>query len=596
MKNKLYAILIAALTLSIIGIQPVFAETSADYIIEWDKSVEMSKSMTIETIIETSDGGYVAVGEKKSATSFYNQDAFIIKLDDKGGLVWEQTKAGSHAYFWNVVETENQEYITVGYDADGGEKKGFVVKYGANGNQIWARDIVGDNQFLDLIRLTDGNYLVVGQTEGDAGNGQIGDVDGLIFKIDSTGNIIWAKNVGTTEFDALVTATIAPDGGFVVVGATEGDVGNGSFGNLDGIIMKFDNDGNQQWAKNVGTADNDVYRAITPAHDGGYLLVGVSEDENVSPSGSVVKVSEDGEQLWEKKIGTDKEKIFMDITKTRDQGYLLVGHVAVDKGNHSGDDSDGIVTKLDKDGQEEWTVNIGDDETNGFNSITQTSDSGYLLAGITINNLIDYKRQGWLVKMALYELQVTFDSVGGSSVQSIDDLLKNSKIAKPADPEKPGHQFKGWYQEATYETEWDFNQDIVTKPIKLYAKWDIMSYRILFETNGGNDIGSQMIVYNQPLVQPKDPVKSGFVFDGWYRDPALTQPYDFNEKITTEMTLYAKWVSETVEIENNQTNNINPQLPNTGVISMENDYKVLMLIGILAIGLVLIRRKHQKNY
>ena len=59
------------------------------------------------------------------------------------------------------------------------------------------------------------------------------------------------------------------------------------------------------------------------------------------------------------------------------------------------------------------------------------------------------------------EYTVTFDSVGGTAVAS-QTLGEGEKVAKPADPTKDGNTFAGWWKESTYETEWDFREDVVT--------------------------------------------------------------------------------------------------------------------------------------
>ncbi|MDE5868069.1 MAG: InlB B-repeat-containing protein [Anaeroplasmataceae bacterium] len=72
-------------------------------------------------------------------------------------------------------------------------------------------------------------------------------------------------------------------------------------------------------------------------------------------------------------------------------------------------------------------------------------------------------------KIATYS--VKFDSVSGSKVEDILDVVKGSKISKPTDPVKKGFEFDGWYKEADYKNEWNFNSDIVEKNLTLYAKW-----------------------------------------------------------------------------------------------------------------------------
>lgn len=67
------------------------------------------------------------------------------------------------------------------------------------------------------------------------------------------------------------------------------------------------------------------------------------------------------------------------------------------------------------------------------------------------------------------------------------------------------------------------------------------SYTVKFDTNGGGSIDSISVLKNGTADAPKAPQKEGFEFAGWFTDKALTMPYSFAEKVTGDITLYAKW-------------------------------------------------------
>lgn len=70
-------------------------------------------------------------------------------------------------------------------------------------------------------------------------------------------------------------------------------------------------------------------------------------------------------------------------------------------------------------------------------------------------------------------------------------------------------------------------------------------YQITFDTLGGTVVESQKHMYGELVEEPKAPTREGYVFDGWYRDEALTDPWDIGEDVVTEsMTLYAGWKEE----------------------------------------------------
>jgi uncharacterized repeat protein (TIGR02543 family) len=82
----------------------------------------------------------------------------------------------------------------------------------------------------------------------------------------------------------------------------------------------------------------------------------------------------------------------------------------------------------------------------------------------------------------------------------------------------------------------------------LYAKWDsagpgIVYYTVRFESNGGSAISSQTVIAGGKANKPEfDPFRSGFTFGGWYKDTALTIPWNFDsDTVNGDIELYAKW-------------------------------------------------------
>ncbi|MGY3779628.1 InlB B-repeat-containing protein [Isobaculum melis] len=74
----------------------------------------------------------------------------------------------------------------------------------------------------------------------------------------------------------------------------------------------------------------------------------------------------------------------------------------------------------------------------------------------------------------------------------------------------------------------------------------IQYYTVSFESNGGNAIDPIANVEEKTsITAPEKPLRSGFVFDGWYQDAALTTPWNFEtDVVTSDLTLYAKWSEE----------------------------------------------------
>ncbi len=69
-------------------------------------------------------------------------------------------------------------------------------------------------------------------------------------------------------------------------------------------------------------------------------------------------------------------------------------------------------------------------------------------------------------------------------------------------------------------------------------------YTVTFETNGGSRIASRTVTKNSVMKEPAAPTKEGFDFAGWYSDKGLKTKYDFSEKVSKNLTLYAAWTEQ----------------------------------------------------
>lgn len=170
------------------------------------------------------------------------------------------------------------------------------------------------------------------------------------------------------------------------------------------------------------------------------------------------------------------------------------------------------------------------------------------------------------VPVAIYT--VTFESNGGSTVES-QSVEEGKTIIKPTDPTKEGYIFGGWYTDEELTIEYDFDTE-VTSDITLYAKWEealATIYTVTFESNGGSAVESQQIESGNQATQPDDPAREGYNFVAWYSDQELTEVYDFETVVTSDITLYAKWN----EIAEEEHSFIDEEEPDIEIYSFDTD-------------------------
>lgn len=177
--------------------------------------------------------------------------------------------------------------------------------------------------------------------------------------------------------------------------------------------------------------------------------------------------------------------------------------------------------------------------------------TGYSFAGWykepTFETAWNFKRDTLQEDTTLYakwtenRYSVFFETNEGTNIP-VQSIVYNQLAKKPVDPMKMNSIFEGWYKENTFETVWNFDQNVIKENTTLYAKWNPTRSRLTFETNEGTLVPDQMIVYNERAEKPNDPEKTGFTFAGWYKEEVFTNIWDFStDTITKPTTLYAKW-------------------------------------------------------
>ena len=150
------------------------------------------------------------------------------------------------------------------------------------------------------------------------------------------------------------------------------------------------------------------------------------------------------------------------------------------------------------------------------------------------------KNTAYIWGHATTSYQVIFNTGDGSKVDT--QIVKyGDKATEPAEPNRYGYEFKGWFEEGATDA-FDFKNGITHKT-QLTAQWEKQTYTVKFDSMGGSKVDDQQVKYQDKANKPADPTKSGYTFAGWYTDNKCTKgnEFSFDTKITGDITLYAKW-------------------------------------------------------
>jgi len=265
----------------------------------------------------------------------------------------------------------------------------------------WQRCFGGTSgDYAQSIRQTsDGGYVVAGYTWSNNGDvsGNHGNFDYWVVKLDSAGNLLWQKCLGGSGTDDAYSIQQTSDGGYVVAGSTsslDGDV-SGSHGLLDYWVGKLDAAGNLQWQKCLGGTGTDWAYSIHQTSDGGYVVAGYTWSTDGDVSGNhgycdywVVKLDTAGNLQWQKCLGGTLQDFAQSIQQTSDGGFVVAGETTSADGDVSGNNGgyDYWVVKLDTSGIIQWQKCLGGTLGDSAFSIQQTNDGGYVIVGNTFSN------------------------------------------------------------------------------------------------------------------------------------------------------------------------------------------------------------------
>ena len=325
----------------------------------------------------------------------------------------------------SVAGTDDDGYIVGGYFASNsiqvgvyvltsnGSSDGMIIKYDAEGEVEWARSIGGSSS--DYIRsvasTSSGGYIVGGYFSSSIQVGEHiltsnGSSDGMIIKYDANGEVEWARSVGGSGNEQITSIASTSDGGYIVGGYFESSsiqVGTytlTSNGASDGMIIKYDAKGEVEWARNIGGSSGDYVDSVAETNDGGYIAGGYFKSRSIqvgeykftgdgSSKSIIIKYNIRGEVDYANSIVSDNSTYINSVSATTDGGYLVGGQfysrdIKIGEytlRNKGAYEYEGMVIKYSSSGEVEWATSIGGQEDDYINSIAPTNNGGFVVVG-----------------------------------------------------------------------------------------------------------------------------------------------------------------------------------------------------------------------
>ena len=381
-------------------------------------------------------------------TSTGGSDIFITKMDASGNLSWAKQIGGINPDVGNslTLDMVGNIYVTgyfmgiVDFDpgadtlnlTSAGANDIFIIKLDTSGNLVWAKQIggpgidVGNSLTVDAT----GSVYITGYFEDsadfDPGAGvynlySVGSYDIFITKLDSSGDLIWAKQIGSASNDEGNSVTLDTEDNVYVTGGfkltADFDPNSGTYnmftaGGVDVFVTKLDASGNFLWAKQMGGAEHDWGYSLIIGAGGDLYFTGSfgsmvdfdpgSGTYNLTSAGGmdifVSKLDSSGNFIWAQQMGGIGNDVGISHYLNSTGEVLITGYFEntadFDPGpNTSNLTSEGgkdiFVTKLDVSGNFMWAKQIGGTD----------SDAGYSIATDLTGNIFS---TGWFSDTAQF--------------------------------------------------------------------------------------------------------------------------------------------------------------------------------------------------
>ncbi len=432
-----------------------------DSIIQWQHTYNGLGECIIASVVNTLDGGYIAVGYTDSSDLYntYPSDVIVLKLKHDGSTEWKRTYGGSDDDIgYSIIATSDSGFVFIGYteSTDGDIKKNhgnadiWVVKLKPNGNIQWEKTYGGKNNDIPAIMRTtnDSGFIFTGYTssiDGDVKNNN-GDEDVCAVKLKKDGALEWFRTYGGMYMDKGTEIVQIKDSSFMLLASSrsnEFDVSghHGDYHTEDIWILKLGKTGNVLWQKSYGGSDIDVPSCIITTIDNGYLIAGTtwSSDGDITYNHGngdvwIFKLKKDSIIEWQKTYGGIDNEYAGSIVELPDSGFLTLGGTSSSMGgviNFHGGGYDDWLLRLRKDNTVLWQTTYGGSELDEAGRLLPSLDGGYIFGGATrstdgsvVNSYKDV-RVGWIVKLKGDSIITTDDENSGTGKDRLFSIHPN---------------------------------------------------------------------------------------------------------------------------------------------------------------------------
>lgn len=356
-----------------------------------------------------------------SATSVGSRDVYVTKSDASGNLIWVKTFGGTSDDIGLsiAVDSSSNVYVsgsfrstadldpganTLSFTSSGGQDA-FVSKFDSSGGLLWVRQMGGstDDRARSIVLDSVGNVFIAGYFQGtadfDPGVGTtnltvVGSQDGYVWKLNSSGDLVWVRQLGGSSIDNMYSIAIGSNGDLVISGSfmstVDFDPGAGTnnltaVGAIDAFVLKLNSSGAFVWVSQLGGTGTEQGFAVAVDAAGNAYATGpfqgtVDVDPgvgttNLTSAGAidafVWKLNSTGALVWAGQLGGTGSDSGAAIALDSSSNVYLAGYFQV---SADFDPGVGTTTLTSAGGQDVYILKL--DTTGAFVWVRQVGGTG----------------------------------------------------------------------------------------------------------------------------------------------------------------------------------------------------------------------------
>ena len=214
-----------------------------------------------------------------------NGQLMLTGLDYQANLLWSRIHSSlGYDFCYSGTISPDKKFVLSGFSNtnSNGAFDAWIVKVDEKGEIIWQTSIGGkkNDRAYEIVGTKKGEYIFVGQTESWGSKG----IDGMVVKIDNSGNPIWRKIIGNEKLDRLYSVVILSNGDLIISGITNENYP----GNSDIQVIRMTTDGDLLWRKIYGSKKGDIAHSLCRLNNDTFLIIGYTAEYSFPQSNPMI--------------------------------------------------------------------------------------------------------------------------------------------------------------------------------------------------------------------------------------------------------------------------------------------------------------------